>query len=242
VGSGQRRKAHGSERSMAILLGGALTCVLAVCAIAGLFILKNASANQPRDHQVAPASQQSPTDADAKVGAPSPQVSLVDVVVDACDAGVAVAAKLVPGGDQISNEAGSSDTESSCQWGKYEQARPRALTITIRSIQGGDPVALAKRQYNDEWAADRAGKSLLPGQTLRDKDTVPNLGEQAYALYFTQSDVAEAVVNVQISNVLITVHYGGSDGRKRLMSRDEAVGGAVEAAESTIAALEKAAQ
>src|SRR4051794_26772466 len=193
---------------MAILLGGALTCVLAVCAVAGLFILKNASANQPRDHQVAPAAQQSPSD--AKVGAPSPQVSLVDVVVDACDAGDAIAPKLVPGGEQNSNEAGSSDTESSCQWGKYEQARPRALTITIRSIQGSDPVGLAKSQYGQEWVADRAGKGLSPNQTLRDKDTVPNLGEQAYAIYFSQSDIAEAIVNVQISNVLITVHYGGS--------------------------------
>jgi hypothetical protein len=225
---------------MAILLGGALTCVLAVCAIAGLFILKNASANQPRDRQVAPAAQQSPSD--AKVGAPSPQVSLVDVVVDACDAGVAVAAKLVPGGEQNSNEAGSSDNESSCQWGKYEQAKPRALTITIRSIQGADPVALAKAQYNQEWAADRIGKGLSAGQTLREKDTVPNLGEQAYALYFTQSDLAESIVNVQISNVLITVHYGGGDGGGRVMPREEAVGGAVEAVESTIKALEKAAQ
>jgi hypothetical protein len=226
---------------MAILLGGALTCVLAVCAIAGLFILKNASANQPRDREVSAASQQ--TSGDVQVGSPSPQVSLVDVVVDACDAGVAVAAKLVPGGDQISNDAASTDNDSSCQWGKYEQAKPRALTISIRSIQGANPVELAKTQYNQEWTADKAGKSLSPGQQLRSKDSIPNLGEQAYALYFTQSDLAEGIVNVQISNVIITVHYGGGQGRgKAIMSRDEAVGGAVEAAKATIAALEKAAQ
>jgi hypothetical protein len=226
---------------MAILLGGALTCVLAVCAIAGLFILKNASANQPRDRDVAAASQQ--TSGDAKVGAPSPQVSLVDVVVDACDAGVAVAAKLVPGGLQASNEVTSIDAESSCQWGKYEQAKPRALTINIRSIQGANPVELARTEFTKEWTDDKAGKSLSPGQQLRDKDSIPDLGEQAYALYFTQADIAEAIVNVQISNVIITVHYGGGLGRgKALMPRDEAVGGAVEAAEATISALEKAAQ
>jgi hypothetical protein len=164
-------------------------------------------------------------------------------VVDACDAGVAVAAKLVPGGDQISNDAASTDTDSSCQWGKYEQTKPLQMTINIRSIQGANPVELAKSQYAQEWAADKAGKSLSPGQRLRDKDTVPNLGEQAYALYFTQSDIAEAIVNVQISNVIITVHYGGAEGRgKTVMPRDEAVGGAVEAAKATISALEKAAQ
>jgi len=225
---------------MAILLGGALTCVLAVCAIAGLFILKNASANQPRDHQLAPAAQPS---SKSEGGSPSPQVSLVDVVVDACDAGSSVGSKLVPGGDQIANVAGSSDTESSCQWGKYEQAKPRALTITIRSIQGANPVELAKGQFGEEWAADKTGDTLSAGQHLKDKTTLENVGEQGYALYFTQSDLAESIVNVQISNVLITVHYGGGQGQGHaVMPRGEAVDGAVEAAKATIEALEKAAQ
>ncbi|MEO5876459.1 MAG: hypothetical protein ABIS86_24330 [Streptosporangiaceae bacterium] len=227
---------------MAILLGGALTCVLAVCAVAGLFILKNASTNnQPRDRQVAPASGRQ-SSGEAKGGVPSPQLSLVDVVVDACDAGRPVATKLVPGGREISNDATATDTESACQWGKYAQAKPRALTVTLRSIQGGSPMQLAKSQFTQEWSADKTGDTLAAGQTLRSKKAITGVGEQGYALYFTQTGVGEAIVNVQISNVLITVHYGGESESGGVMPETQAVDGAVEAVKATIQTLEKAAQ
>jgi hypothetical protein len=224
---------------MAILLGGALTGVLAVCAIAGLFILKNANANGP-----GPAEQAlSPRANQSAVTQPRTTFTPFDVVPDACALiDKPLSDKLVPGGEEAPSAVFSDDRESKCGWGSYVKDDSRELTVELRADTGNSPIDNAKTRYAKEWEADRSGSTLQKGQTLRHKAEVPDIGDQAYELYLGAKAASEAVVNVQVGNVLITVRYSGRSGVDKPLTQNAALEGARNVAKVATAGIRQAAE
>jgi hypothetical protein len=214
---------------MAILLGVALTVVLAVCAVAGLIILKNASADDP-DAEISPGA---PARSQQAASAASP----VLVVPDACALDPAIATRLVPGGEEIST-AYPTDHESKCTWRSYKSARNRQLSVELRAQLGPTPTASAQSQFAKEQADDKTGDKLPEAQELQSQSALEGVGEAGYSLYVTGLGVGEAVVNVRFSNVIITVRYGGNE---KDLSKDEATEGAVETAKAVVADLDEVA-
>ncbi|MEU6038870.1 MULTISPECIES: hypothetical protein [Actinomadura] len=161
-------------------------------------------------------------------------------VPDACEVlSREIADRLAPGAQ--SNPADNyqaSDQQSQCVWGAYNGERKRQLTVELRAItdgQGG-PVEAARRTFADERAADESGKALLAGQELTEKRDVEGVGEEGYVVYSVDKGQGsgEAIANVRLGNVLVTVHYGGGDDGDALGSSaamdgaEEAVKGAVD--------------
>ncbi|WP_344823882.1 hypothetical protein [Actinocorallia longicatena] len=221
---------------MAILLGGALTGVLAVCAIAGLFILKSASSKVPEVAsssvaKVEPQKQQQKAEA-------SPSFTPFEVVPDACDMlESSLTGRLVPGSKEGVPPATSADDESRCSWGDFGARDPRELSVELR---GSGSVEDSKNQFNDEWNSDRTGDTLISGQKLKYSKEVGGLGEAAYALYIVGGDAASGVINARVGNVLITIRYAGRAGEETPLSQSKALSGATEAAKIVVTAVQQA--
>lgn len=219
---------------MAILLGGALTGVLAVCAIAGLFILKNASGGPTSLDKLTPREQQS------AVANSGPAFVPFDVAPDACKVlGDGVGEKIVPGSNATDMLGIENDRESKCGWGDIGRSDPRELTVELRAEVGGDPVATADALFVKEWDADKSGDNLLSGDKLVHSDELEKTGEAAYELYIVRRSYAEAVVNARVGNVLITVRYGGRSSENKPLSEDKALDVARDTAKIVAATLAK---
>ncbi len=202
---GQRRRSSGSERSMAILLGGALTAVLAICAVAGLFILRNAG-DSPEERIEPARSQQS-----AAASQPRTTFTPFDVVPSSCDLVKGeTASRLVPRSAARLHEGTETDEYSKCSWGDLEGSDPRELTLEVRGISGTAPIKQAATLFQEEAVADEGGEGLLSGQKLKRFQEVEGVGERAYELFISDRFQGQGIVNVQVGNVLITVSYGGS--------------------------------
>lgn len=150
--------------------------------------------------------------------------------------------EYAPGAHVTQNDPFEADDRvSQCTWGSYG-SRNRQLTILLRSIDGkagGSGVTAAQEELADEKAADEAGKGLRAGQQVVRKEDVDGIGEEGYAVYsrVSAAGFGEGVVNVRVANVLVTVHYTGSDGAKTPLSSDAAIRGAKEAAKKAIQGL-----
>lgn len=158
-----------------------------------------------------------------------------DTVPDGCDAvSAGLVDWLVPGVDGAgTQESDGSGRESSCTWASFGAKGSRQLAVELRAVApapGANATAVAGRILGEEWRADRAGReisaatglfapSTLSGSpdgegTFYDKALI-GVGDGAYATYSADKSahVGEAIVNVRVSNVLITVnHSGGNDG------------------------------
>ncbi|WP_460365027.1 hypothetical protein [Actinocorallia lasiicapitis] len=225
---------------MAILLGGALTGVLAVCAIAGLFILKNASSENP----AAPSGAQSvvPKASKPRATVANPTFTPFEVVPNACAMLKGdFTQRLVPGGKPAPPVAIADDLESKCAWGDYGDD-PRILTVDLRGFDGATSIAQAKTRYLAEWQDDRTGKSAGQREKLRFSAELPGLGENAYTLYYTGDGQGAGVVNARVGNVLITVRYAGRTDGESALPKDKAVDGARAATEIIVAQIRAAAQ
>ncbi|GGV09971.1 hypothetical protein GCM10010182_32150 [Actinomadura cremea] len=135
------------------------------------------------------------------------------------------------------------DRQTQCVWGIYTGDQKRQLTIELRAIEaagGATATATAQRTYASEQKVDEAGEALLEGQELADKRRLDGVGDEGYVVYSVdgQHEAGEAVANVRFVNVLVTIHYAGSEGDDPL-SYDAAGDGAVKAAEAVLAKLEQ---
>lgn len=217
---------------MAILLAGALTGVLAVCAIAGLFILKNAGSGDPGQLAPGTSSQAAPSGGDGFVPLDGPP--------DACAVLAEVPGELVPGSEPTPATATDTDESVRCSWGDVGLSEdPRELNIELRSVHGADPLTDAETQFTEEMQTDKDGDDLLPGQKQRYFAPLDDLGDQGYVLYLTETAFSQGIVNARIGNILVTVAYGGSKDDDTPLSQDTCVDGATEAAEKAVAAIKK---
>ncbi|MDX6738357.1 hypothetical protein [Actinocorallia sp. A-T 12471] len=222
---------------MAILLAGALTGVLVVCAIAGLFILRNASGGDPTQLAPGASHQAAPSDGDAE-GAEG--FVPLDGPPDACSILAETPAKLVPGSEPTPATATDTATSVRCAWGDVGLGDdPRELSVELRSVVGADPVKDAEAQFAEEHDSDKAGDNLLPGQRQRHFGDLDGVGDRAYVRYLTETAFSQGIVNARIGNILVTVSYGGSKDDNTPLSQDTCVKGATDAAAKAVEAIKK---
>ncbi|WP_433464658.1 hypothetical protein [Spirillospora sp. CA-128828] len=221
-------------RRWAVLLGGAVAGI-GVCVLAAFVILSGVGASGDKGTgQVvgSGATEDSPTSKGERTAVP-----------DSCTiVGADLIGRLAP--DSERNEADNyqgDDQQNQCVWGAYAGDRKRQLTLELRAIAGGadqSPTAAARKTLASEQAADESGKALLAGQELKDKIRLTGVGDEGYIVYSVddKQGSGEAVGNVRLGNVLVTIHYSGSDKGDPLKSKD-ATGGATEVAKAVVAAL-----
>lgn len=230
-----RRHAAPPTRRRGHLIAAGCAAVLTVAALAAVIWGVGRGHTLPTP---ARAADSSPMD--------SLQGSERDVVPSACDALTAsVAQRLVPGADQSATVANQSDQHSECSWSRYGSAHSRQLNLELRVIGGAGVSATgaAARTFTGEWRSDRAGQNLADSAKVRDSRSVSGVGEQAYVVYTvdTADGIGEAIANVRLANVMITVHYSGGDQRDAEgvpLSSGAATGGALLAARDIVSKLE----
>ncbi|WP_106402445.1 hypothetical protein [Actinocorallia populi] len=220
---------------MAILLAGALTVVLAVCAVAGLFILRSAGGT-PQERIEPARSQQN---AQAQPGA---TFTPLRVVPSACDTVPEEAAvRLAPGSTARPHQGTETDEYSKCNWGGVGTSSSRELSVELRGLPGGQSVQQATATFQQEAAADKEGEGLLQGQRLKHFQKVEDIGEQAYELFITERFQGQGIVRAQVGNVLITVSYGGGASNDTPLGADTCLEGARQVAGAVVEAVRVAA-
>jgi len=234
-GSGSHRIVHNRpprRRLAAALLGavgGVAICILAV------FLVLNMGGDGRSTGGVAATGA-----ADAGAESHDERSS----VPDACTViGDELASDLAPKADRTQSDSyQASDRQNQCVWGSYVGRNKRVLTVELRAIAGANGRSgadVAGETFQTERQADQSGKSLLVGHDLKTKRVVEGVGEEAYAIYSVDESQGsgEAVVNVRTGNVLVTVHYSGTDGGTEL-SAGKAIDGAIAAAKEAVTALD----
>lgn len=231
---GQRRRSSGSERSMAILLAGALTAVLAVCAVAGLFILRTAGGSP--EERLEPARSQQNGEA-----RPRTTFTPLGVVPSACEVVSAeTAERLVPDGVVQPHKGSETDDYSKCGWADLSSTRSRELSVELRGVGGSDSVQDAASQFQEESAADEKGEGLLTGQDLKHFGPVEGVGEQAYELFLTERFQGQGIIHARVGNVLLTVSYGGGS-KSSPLDQGTCLENALQAAKEAVEAVRAAA-
>jgi hypothetical protein len=156
------------------------------------------------------------------------------------------AGNLVPNFDRNQMTAASNtDQHSQCVWSQLSGDRRRQLTVELRAIAASGSSsgsAVATQQWTSEQADDLAGKGLTSSQHVTAHRAVDGVGDAAYAAYNVDDSqgYGDAAVNVRLGNILITVHYGGSDGgsaNATPLASGEAMDGAASAAQKVAKAL-----
>ncbi|MFG2002662.1 hypothetical protein ACGFNU_26235 [Spirillospora sp. NPDC048911] len=165
------------------------------------------------------------------------------LVPDACELiGDELAGRLAPKADRTqADNYQSNDRQNQCVWGAYLGDRKRQLTVELRAIaatgvQG--PTDAARASFEDERKADESGKALLATQELTEKRRLTDVGDDGYVVYSRNDNQGsgEAIANVRVVNVLVTVHYSGSN-KGSPLSASNAIDGALEAAKSAVTGL-----
>jgi hypothetical protein len=216
------------------VLAGAAAGV-AACVLAAFAILNGAGVGDDKDAgQVvgSGAAESSPTSKAER-----------SIVPDACELlGKDVAARLAPDADRTqADNYQSSDRQNQCVWGAYTGDNKRQLTVELRAIEGAQsqpPTDVAKGRFASERKADESGQALLTGQELTDKTSLDGVGDEGYVVYSVDEGQGsgEAIANVRMVNVLVTIHYsGGNDGDP--LPASAAMDGATDAAKSVVQGL-----
>ncbi|MFI6522364.1 hypothetical protein ACIBF1_42925 [Spirillospora sp. NPDC050679] len=236
-GSGSHRRVERERRTgrrLGLILAGVATGA-GVCVLAAVAILSNVGVGGERDAGQIVGSGAAESSAPAK--------SERSVVPDACElVGADLAGKLAPKADRTqADNYQSNERQNQCVWGAYIGDRKRQLTLELRAIAGAaeqSPTDAARRTFGSERRDDESGKALLAGQELTDKAKPADLGEESYVVYSVDKSQGsgEAIANVRVSNVLVTVHYSGSNHGDPL-SADDAMDGSVEAARAAVKQL-----
>jgi hypothetical protein len=246
--SGARRSVSGSHRvnpgtpsrwRLFLILAG-VTAGVAVCAVSAVIVLMlggRSSESSGRISAQQPSSQQGATGGERSA------------VPDACSLVTDQQAdKLVPHFDRNQlNSASNTDTHSQCTWTLFAAKSGYQLTVELRvmSASGGrSATEVAKQTFETEQASDDAGKGgLSTTQHITSHKPVEGVGDAAYVAYsvddskgFGSQGFGDAGLNARTANVLITVHYGGSEDGSP-MGADQTIAGATETAKNLIHAL-----
>ncbi|QKG24893.1 hypothetical protein [Actinomadura verrucosospora] len=243
-GSGGYRSGSGSHRVARERRGGRRGAILlaaggavAACALAVFVILHGVGGGSEHEtgKAVGGATDSSPTASGERSEVP-----------DSCSVvGADLINRLAPGAEQNpADNYQNNEQQNGCVWGAYAGDDKRQLTVELRAIAGTSdqtPTAVAQSTIASERGADESGKSLLGGQKLTEKSDLKGVGDEGYLVYSVDKGQGsgEAITNVRLANVLITIHYSGSDSGDPLSSKD-AGDGATEAAKTVLQALDKA--
>ncbi|WP_067486767.1 hypothetical protein [Actinomadura hibisca] len=237
TGSGSHRRVERERRAgrkLGLIFAGIATGA-GVCVLAAVAILSNVGVGGDRDAGQVVGSGATETTAPAK--------SERSVVPDACElVGADLAEKLAPKADRTQADTyQSNERQNQCVWGTYIGDRKRQLTLELRAIAGAaeqSPTDAARRTFGSERRDDESGKALLAGQELTDKAKPADLGEESYVVYSVDKGQGsgEAIANARVANVLVTVHYSGSN-KGDPLSADDAMDGSVEAARAAVEEL-----
>ncbi|QKW39236.1 hypothetical protein HUT06_38730 [Actinomadura sp. NAK00032] len=229
------REGRGGRRWAAIL--GGVGAGIAVCVLAVVVILTGVGASGDKEGgQIvgSGATESSPTAKGERGVVPDACTIVAQDLVD----------RLAPGSERTqADNYQSNERQNQCVWGAYAGDTKRQLTVELRAIAGDasqTPTDAADKTLVSERTADESGKALLPGQKLTDKTRTKDVGDDGYIVYSVDEGQGsgEAVGNVRLANVLITIHYAGSDDGDPLSS-EAATGGATEVAKAVIQALEQ---
>ncbi|TDC74832.1 hypothetical protein E1285_42500 [Actinomadura sp. 7K507] len=223
-------------RRWSIILGAAAAAVC-VCALAAFVVLNGVGASGEEDGGRvvgSGAGESTQTNKGERSAVPDSCTIVGQDVID----------RLAPNSER--NEADNyqgSDRQNQCVWGAYAGESKRQLTLELRAIAAGSgqtAIATATGMFTAERTADESGKSLLAGQELTDKQRLDDLGDEGYIVYSVDDGqgAGEAIGNVRLGNVLITIHYSGSNDGDPL-SADAASNGAIEVARAAIQGLDQ---
>lgn len=236
-GSGSHRVARerrGGRRGAVLLAAGA---TVAACALAVFVILHGVGGGSEHGtgQAVGSGADSSPTAGGERTEVPDSCSVVADDLVN----------RLAPGAERNpADNYQNNEQQNGCVWGAYAGDNKRQLTVELRAIAGTasqTPTAVAQGTISSERSADESGKSLLAGQELTEKSDLQGVGDEGYLVYSVDKGQGsgEAITNVRLANVLVTIHYSGSDGGDPLSSKD-AGDGATEAAKTVLQALAKA--
>lgn len=250
AGSGSYRSASGGYRTgshrvvrdrrtgrrWAVVFGG-VGAAIAVCVLAAFVVLSGVGASGEDDGgQVvgSGATESSPMSKGERSAVPDSCTIIGQDLID----------RLAPNSERTeADNYQSSDRQNQCVWGAYAGDDKRQLTVELRAIaaEGGQTATdTAGAKFGSERTADESGKALLPGQVLKEKIRLDDVGDDGYVVYSVDDGQGsgEAIGNVRQGNVLITIHYSGSNDGDPLSSGD-ATNGAVEVAKAVIQALDQ---
>ncbi|TDB91279.1 hypothetical protein E1264_02055 [Actinomadura sp. KC216] len=236
---GGRRAARARRRRngwrWAVILGsvgaGVGICLLAVFAV----LTGVGSGGDPGGGRaVGSATESGPSPYGERTAVPDSCASVAQGLVD----------RLAPGAERTEADRNEGDDrQSQCVWGAYTGDARRQLIIELRAIPGTGnrtPTEAARATFTSERTADETGKAVLTGQEITDQNRLTGVGDDAYVVYSVDKGQGsgEAVSNVLLGNVLITIHYSGSDDGEPLPSQT-AKGGAVDVAKAVIQGMDR---
>jgi hypothetical protein len=238
-GHGSRnRDGHGV---LPVVLAGVLAAAVIVITVAAVVMSRQRS-----DDDLLPdaatersaAAQNSPLSLPVERGA----------VPDACTVvRAALANSLVPNADRTNlRSPDTTDTHTDCAWSAVGGQRSRQLTVELRSLRaagGRSATVVARQTFQGEQRADESGKGLPPTQRVVARKVIVDLGDEAYVTYSSDKvqGVGEAIVNVRIVNIMVTVRYAGGDvtraGKGRPLPQARTMDGATTVARQAVTTL-----
>ena len=238
--SGNGNRTSDGQGVWPVVLAGGLAMSVIVLTVAAVVLSRHRSRDSavPNSPERSAAAQNSPMSLPAERGA----------VPDACTVvRAALAESLVPDADRTNMRSpDTTDTHTDCAWSAVGGVRSRQLTVELRALRpaaGRSATAVAKQTFQDEQRADNSGRGLLPTQHVVDRKVIVDLGDEAYVAYSTDrvQGLGEAIVNVRVVNLLVTVRYAGGDvprsGKTRPLPKGSTIGGAETAARQAVTAL-----
>ncbi|MEU5989725.1 hypothetical protein ABZ806_12195 [Spirillospora sp. NPDC047418] len=234
TGSHRVARGRGGGRRWGVILGG-IVAGIGVCVLAVVVILGGVGASGDKDGGDivgSGAAESSPTAKGERALVPDSCTIVAQALVD----------RLAPGSERTqADNYQSNERQNQCVWGAYAGETKRQLTVELRAIAGSStetPTDTATATFTSERTADESGKALLPGQKLTDKIRLKDVGDDGYIVYSVdgKQGAGEAVGNVRLVNVLITIHYSGSDDGDPLSSK-AATDGTTEVAKAVVEVL-----
>jgi hypothetical protein len=238
--SGYGNRSRDGHGAWPVVLAGGLAAAVIIITVAAVVLSRHRSSDSalPDSPQRSAAVQNSPMSLPAESG----------TVPDACTVvRASLANSLVPDADKTNMRSpDTTDTHTDCAWSAVGGVRSRQLTVELRAVQAGggrSATAVARQTFEDERRADDSGKGLLPTQHVVSHRVIVDLGDEAYLTYSTDKvqGLGEAIVNVRIVNVLVTVRYAGGDvpntGKTRPLPKERTAGSATAVARQTVTAL-----
>jgi hypothetical protein len=238
--SGYGNKSRDGHGAWPVVLAGGLAATVIVITVAAVVLSRHRSGGglESDTSKRSAVVQDSPMSLPAERGA----------VPDACTVvRAALTNSLVPDADRTNMRSpDTTDTHTECAWSEVGGVRSRQLTVELRAVRaagGRSATTVARQTFQGEQRADESGKGLLPTQHVVARKVIVDLGDEAYVTYNSDKSqgLGEAIINVRIVNILVTVRYAGGDvsrgGKGKPLPRARTMNGATSAARQAVTAL-----